>query len=43
MKKGNIAIIICPSETAYGSRGAGKLVLPNTGLKFVVEVLEVDI
>ena len=32
MEKGQLSKITCPSNTAYGSRGAGRTIPPNTDL-----------
>lgn len=39
MSKGERTIITCPSSTAYGSRGAGNVIPPNTDLKFDIELI----
>lgn len=41
MQEGGRAKLFCPSETAYGSRGAGSAVPPNTDLYFDVELIKV--
>ncbi len=41
MKEGGKAKLICPPETAYGSRGAGAAVPPNATITFEVELLKV--
>lgn len=38
---GGKATILCPSNTAYGARGAGAAVPPNADLRFEVELLDV--
>ena len=39
MSKGERTIITCPSSTAYGSRGAGNVIPPNTDLNFDIELI----
>jgi len=41
MKVGGKAQLVCPPELAYGSRGAGQDVPPNSTLIFDVELLDV--
>jgi FKBP-type peptidyl-prolyl cis-trans isomerase FkpA len=41
MASGGMAVIICPSNTAYGARGAGAAVPPNADLRFAVQLLNV--
>ena len=41
MKVGGKAKLTCPPEIAYGSRGAGNAVPPNSTLNFEVELLAV--
>ena len=41
MKVGGKARLVCPPETAYGERGAGKKVPPNATLVFEVELLDI--
>ena len=41
MKEGGKAKFTCPPEIAYGSRGAGASVPPNSTLHFEVELLKV--
>ena len=40
MKIGEIRELYIPSDLAYGARGAGALIQPNTDLLFTVELLE---
>jgi FKBP-type peptidyl-prolyl cis-trans isomerase FkpA len=42
MSVGDKAVLTCPSETAYGSRGVPGLIPPNSVLKFKVELLEIQ-
>lgn len=42
LKKGSAATIILPSALAYGDRGAGGMIRPNTVLLFDIEVLDVQ-
>ncbi len=39
MSKGEKIIVTCPSDLAYGTRGAGGVIPPNTDLKFEIELL----
>lgn len=41
MKTGGKAKLVCPSDMAYGDKGAGELILPGATLNFDVELLEV--
>ena len=41
MSVGEKLYFICPSEFAYGSRGAGGAIPPNTDIAFEVELLEI--
>jgi FKBP-type peptidyl-prolyl cis-trans isomerase len=40
LKKGQKAILNCPPDIAYGSRGAGGAIPPNATLKFEVEMID---
>lgn len=42
MKEGGSAVLFCPSRSAYGERGAGNVIPPNSDLKFEVELLKVN-
>ena len=42
MKTGSKWKLFIPSELAYGQRGTGKLILPNTTLIFDVELISID-
>ncbi|MEW6465448.1 MAG: FKBP-type peptidyl-prolyl cis-trans isomerase [Pseudomonadota bacterium] len=42
MKVGGKASLTCPSETAYGPRGAGGVIPPNATLNFEVELLGIE-
>jgi FKBP-type peptidyl-prolyl cis-trans isomerase FkpA len=42
MKVGGKAILVCPPETAYGSRGAGGVIPPNATLTFEIELLAIE-
>ncbi|MCI4439810.1 FKBP-type peptidyl-prolyl cis-trans isomerase [Tibeticola sp.] len=42
MKVGGKATLTCPSETAYGTRGAGGVIPPNAVLTFDVELLGIE-
>ncbi len=41
MKVGGKAKLTCPSSTAYGSRGAGGVIPPDTTLQFEVELISI--
>lgn len=41
MREGGKARLTCPPEIAYGSRGAGRLIPPDTTLQFEIELIEV--
>ena len=41
LRVGDHAILIIPSDLAYGSRGAGDVIPPDSKLIFVVEVVDV--
>jgi FKBP-type peptidyl-prolyl cis-trans isomerase FkpA len=41
MREGGKAKLTCPPEIAYGSRGAGAVVPPNSTLNFEVELIKV--
>ncbi len=42
MKVGGKAQLVCPPNIAYGERGAGNTIPPNTALRFEVELLEIN-
>lgn len=42
MKVGGKATLSCPAELAYGSKGAGDAIPPNTALTFEVELLGIE-
>ncbi len=42
MREGEKALLIVPSKWAYGERGRGKQIMPNTPLFFEVELVKVD-
>lgn len=42
MKVGGKAKLTCPPQTAYGSRGAGGTIPPNSTLQFEVELLGIE-
>ena len=41
MKPGGAVRIVCPPQTAYGSRGVAGKIPPDSTLNFVIELLEV--
>ncbi len=41
MKVGGKARLTCPADTAYGERGAGRVIQPGATLVFEVELLEI--
>lgn len=43
MSKGEKISVICPSRYAYGERGAGGIIPPNTDIAFEIEVLVTDV
>ena len=40
MSYGEKSFFVCPSELAYGSRGAGGVIPPNANIAFEVELLD---
>ena len=42
MREGGTRKLTVPSELAYGERGAGQVIPPNTPLEFEVQLLEVQ-
>jgi len=42
MAVGGKAKLLCPANTAYGSRGAGGVIPPNAVLTFTVELLNIE-
>lgn len=42
MTLGDHVKVLCPSDTAYGSRGAGSLIPPNSDLYFEIEMIEFE-
>ena len=43
LRKGQKAILTCPPDYAYGSRGAGNVIPPNATLKFEVELIDFSV
>lgn len=41
MKVGGKALLVCPPETAYGSRGVPGVIPPDSTLKFQIELLNI--
>lgn len=39
MSIGEKIFVVCPSNFAYGSRGAGRVIPPNTEIAFEIELL----
>jgi FKBP-type peptidyl-prolyl cis-trans isomerase FkpA len=42
MKVGGKATLSCPAVTAYGAKGGGDAIPPNTDLTFEVELLAIE-
>ena len=42
LSKGMKARLHCPSEYAYGSGGAGRIIPPDTALQFDIELLDIN-
>jgi FKBP-type peptidyl-prolyl cis-trans isomerase len=42
MCPGEKRILKCPSSLAYGSRGAGGIIKPNSDLIFDIELVSID-
>ena len=42
MSKGEISLVTCPSELAYGKRGAGSAIPPNADLNFLIEAINFE-
>jgi len=40
MSLGEKIYVVCPSKLAYGSRGAGRIIPPNTDIAFEIELLD---
>lgn len=40
MSKGEKVKVVCPSRFAYGERGAGNVIPPNTDIHFEIELLD---
>lgn len=43
MSKGEKIYVICPARYAYGERGAGGIIPPNSDIAFEIEVLNTDV
>ena len=41
MSVGEKLYFVCPSEFAYGARGAGRAIPPNADIAFEVELLDI--
>ena len=42
LKVGEKAKLFCPAKTAYGERGAGRVIPPNSDLNFEIELLGIQ-
>lgn len=42
IKPGGKAVILTPSAQAYGARSVGRLITPNSPLKFELEIISID-
>ena len=42
MSKGEKIYVVCPSKLAYGERGAGGVIPPNTDIAFEIEMLDYE-
>ncbi len=42
MSVGEKISVVCPSAKAYGSRGAGSDIPPNTDIAFEMELLKIE-